>query len=72
MWLKLHSINFWSSNFRNNAFIFQKHNKNTQIQVNILPFSKIITSYNYQNNSIYVKIRRDVNNNQQEKKHPFL
>ena len=24
-------------------FIFQEHNKNTQIQVNILPFSEIIT-----------------------------
>ena len=25
--------------FKNNVFIFQEHSKNTQIQVNILPFS---------------------------------
>ena len=31
--------------------IFQEHGKNTQI----LPFSYILTSYHYQNNSVYVK-----------------
>ena len=31
--------NFWSSNFRNKVSIFQEYSKNTQIQVNILPFS---------------------------------
>ena len=30
--------NFSSSNFRNNVSIFQENSKNTQIQVNILPF----------------------------------
>ena len=34
---------------------FQEHGKNTQIQVNILPFSYILTNYHYQNNSVYVK-----------------
>ena len=33
------ACNFLFSYFRNNVFIFQEHNKNTQIQVNILPFS---------------------------------
>ena len=31
--------NFLSSNFRNKVSIFQEYSKNTQIQVNILPFS---------------------------------
>ena len=35
---------------------FQEHSKITKIQVNILPFSLILTSYQYQNNSIYAKI----------------
>ena len=48
--------NFWSSNFRNKVSIFQEYSKNTQIQVNSLPFSQILTNYHYQNNSIYVKI----------------
>ena len=48
--------NFWSSNFRNNVSIFQEHGKNTQTQVNILPFSYILTNYHYQNDFIYVKI----------------
>ena len=39
-------------------FFFQEHSENTQIQVNILPFSEILTSYHYQNNCIYVKIRQ--------------
>ena len=39
-------------------FNVQEHSKNTQIQVNILPFSQIKTSYHYQNNCIYVKIQR--------------
>ena len=30
---------FWSFNFRNKFSIFQEYSKNTQIQVNILPFS---------------------------------
>ena len=38
--------------------MFQEHSKNTQIQVNILPFSQIMTSHHYQNNFIYVKIQR--------------
>ena len=37
---------------------FKKHSENTQIQVNILPFSQILTSYHYQNNCIYVKIQQ--------------
>ena len=50
---------FWSSNFKNNVFIFQEHSKNyTQIQVNNLPFLYILTRYHYQKNSIYVKIQR--------------
>ena len=38
-------------------FLFFKNTvKKTKIQVNILPISKILTNYQYQNNSIYVKI----------------
>ena len=47
--------NFWSSYFRNNVSIFQEYGKNTQIQVNNLQFSYILTNYHYNNNSIYVK-----------------
>ena len=36
--------------------VFQEQSKNTQIQVDILQFSQILTSYHYQINSIYVKI----------------
>ena len=33
------ACNFWYSNFGNKVSIFQEYSKNTQIQVNILPFS---------------------------------
>ena len=36
--------------------MFQEHSKKTKIQVYILPISKILTNYQYQNNSIFVKI----------------
>ena len=39
-------------------FLFFKNTENTQIQVNSLPFSLILTSYHYQNNCIHVKIQR--------------
>ena len=39
------------SNFGNKVSIFQEYSKNTLIQVNILPFSEILTNYVYQNNS---------------------
>ena len=39
----------------NKVSIFQEYSKNTQIQVNILPFSYILTNYHYQNNGIYIK-----------------
>ena len=45
----------WAAFFRNNVSIFQEHTKTTHIQVNILPFSLILTNYHHQNNSIYVK-----------------
>ena len=61
-------------------FLFFKNKvkkKPTKIQVNILPILLILTNYQYQNKSIYVKLPvynylRDANNYQQEKNTPAL
>ena len=42
-------------------FLFFKNTvKKTKIQVYILPISEILTNYQYQNNSIYVKTRLSI------------
>ena len=45
----------WSSIFRNDVSNFQEHSNIAKIQIYILPVSKNLNNYHYQNNNIYVK-----------------
>ena len=75
--LKLHSLNFWSFNFRTNVSIFQEHSKKLKFRCTFYQFRKSKQIISIKTASFMLKLTaynywRDANNYQQEKNTPIL